>query len=306
MSLIEKIGGVSLNLEYYKGSDLYSDGEEDRLLEIVKTKSPQEFDALIKEDYSWPVLYHLSSYRENILDWIDFGGCSVLEIGSGCGAVTGAAAKSADRVVCIELSKKRSMINAYRHMGFDNIEIYVGNFSDITKGINEKFDFVTLIGVLEYGGLYIPSKNPFVDFVSAASEHLKPDGRLVIAIENKLGMKYWAGCAEDHTGIFFEGIENYPHGGGIRTFSRKELKELLSAAGLENTEFYYPYPDYKFPTVIYSDRYLPKRGELNNNMRNFDNKRVFAFDEKKAFDTVTAAGLFSELSNSFLVLARKD
>ena len=37
--------------------------------------------------------------------------------------------------------------------------------------------------------------------------HLTPGGRIVIAIENRLGLKYLAGCAEDHLGTYFSGIQ---------------------------------------------------------------------------------------------------
>ena len=39
-------------------------------------------------------------------------------------------------------------------------------------------------------------------------------------------------------------------------------------------------------TTIYSDRYLPKKGELSNNLRNFDRERVLLFDEKQVFDEI--------------------
>ncbi len=298
----EKIGNICLNLSFYGGKDLYSDGStEDELLEIVKEHGEDEYESIINDRYSWPLFYHLSPYRGNVIEWIDFSG-SVLEVGAGCGAVTGVIADKADRTVCIELSKKRSTINAYRHKNRKGIEIYVGNFEDVSKGFDEKFDFATLIGVLEYGGLYISSSEPCRDFLSAIKKLLKPGGRVVIAIENKIGMKYWAGCSEDHTGRYFDSVENYPSGGGIRTFSRRELKDILTEAGFGNLSFYYPYPDYKFASVIYSDGCLPKKGELNNNMRNFDRERLVLFDEKKAFDTIIDADLFAEFSNSFLVI----
>ena len=68
-----------------------------------------------------------------------------LEIGAGCGAVTGLLCRKCDRVVAVDLSKKRSTINATRNRDCDNLEIMVGNFEDIQ--IEEKFDYVTLIGV---------------------------------------------------------------------------------------------------------------------------------------------------------------
>ena len=124
----------------------------------------------------------------------------------------------------------------------------------------------------------------------------------MIAIENKLGLKYWAGCREDHVGTFFSGLEDYPQGGAARTFSRSGLEKILKECGETEYHFYYPYPDYKFMTTLYSDRYLPKVGELSNNIRNFDRDRMLLFDEKKVFDMLIREGLFGQYSNSFLVM----
>ena len=75
--------------------------------------------------------------------------------------------------------------------------------------------------------------------------------------------------------------------------------------GFREYEFYYPYPDYKFPTAVYSDRYLPKKGELLNNIRNFDADRYVLFDEGKAFDSLADTGYFPIFSNSFFVRVRR-
>ena len=191
MKEIEKIGNVTLNKTFYSGTDTYSDGEiEDRLLDIVQ-KGGRE-DVLLDET-DWALLYHLSPIRENLLEWYDFGeGRSLLEIGAGCGAVTGLFCRKLDRVVAVDLSLKRSTINATRNQEYDNLEIMVGNFQDIE--ITEKFDYVTLIGVLEYSIYYINSPDPFADMLRKARSYLKPGGKLIIAIENKYGIKYWAGA----------------------------------------------------------------------------------------------------------------
>ena len=126
-----------------------------------------------------------------------------------------------------------------------------------------------------------------------------------MAIENRLGLKYFAGCVEDHKGRAFEGIEGYPSTAGVRTFSKAELEQILLRCGFEEYEFFYPYPDYKFPTVIYSEECPPKKGELMNNIRNFDAHRYVLFDEGKAFDTIIESGYFPIFSNSFFVRIRK-
>lgn len=303
MALTEKIGNVTLNLDYYSGKDLYCDGEvEDELLDIVKTYKKDDYDRIIEERKNWAVMYHLSENRKNIISWYPVEKeMDVLEIGSGCGAVTGALADMAGKVTCVELSKKRSTINALRNSEYDNIEIIVGNFSDIKPNLKAQYDIVTLIGVLEYAESYIGTDRPYTEFMSSAASLLKKGGRLLIAIENKLGMKYWAGCKEDHLGRYYESIEDYAHTSGVKTFGKRELEEMFKECGFDGVKFYYPYPDYKFPDRIYSDEYLPTVGELVNNMRNFDNNRMITFDEDKAFDSVIKNGLFPQYSNSFFI-----
>ena len=67
----EKIGNVTLDYEYYPGEDLYSDGPvEEELLEIAKNYQEKELNQLIYERNSWPVLYHFSHIRQNILEWL--------------------------------------------------------------------------------------------------------------------------------------------------------------------------------------------------------------------------------------------
>lgn len=305
----EKIGNVLLDTSFYHDNDAYSDGDEteNRLLELVSSCPEEDYPRLIMENPTWPILYHLSPMRESIVSWIPVQkGEKVLELGAGCGAVTGAFLGKGLQVTAVDLSRRRSLINATRHKNAEDLTIYVGAAEEVLAHLSETFDHVTLIGVLEYAAMFSGAEKPFHYLLNMAGKALKPDGSLWVAIENKFGLKYFAGRQEDHTAKYFEGIENYPHRDGAYTFSRKELRELAEECGFDS-EFYYPYPDYKFPVKIFSDEYLPKEGELNRNWQTFDADRVVLFDETKAFDNVIMAGLFPELSNSFLVrLTRKD
>ena len=302
--MIEEIGKVKLDYSKYSGEDFYCDGaEEDELLDIVKTLSPEEYAKVVEERKNWPILYHLSPLRQNIVEWIPMGkDAKVLEVGSGCGAITGALAGKAGSVTCVDLSRKRSLINAYRNRQHENITIHVGNFKDIEPKLPHDYDFIFLIGVFEYGQSYIGGDTPYHDFLKILMPHLAPGGRLVIAIENKYGLKYFAGCKEDHLGTYFSGIENYAEGGGVRTFSRNGLEKIFRSCGVSKYQFYYPYPDYKFMTALYSDEYQPSTGELINNARNFDRDRMQLFDEKNAFDGIVEEELFSVFSNSILAV----
>ncbi len=306
--LPEKIGNVTLNYKCYSGADLYSDGDiEEELLSIVKNASRVEYPAIIEEKNSWPILYHLSALRGNIVDWLPIGKQDrVLEVGAGCGAITQQLARKAKSVTCVELSARRSYINAYRNHDRDNIEIHVGNFSDIEPSLSADYDMICMIGVFEYGQSYIHTRTPYEDFLKIMMKHLKEGGRIVIAIENQFGLKYWAGCMEDHIESYFSSLEGYPEGGSARTFTRAGLEKIFKNCGVKEYAFYYPYPDYKFSTAVYSDRRLPKPGELTDNIRNFDHHRMLLFNEKYVYDSVIRDGMFDIFSNSYLAVIGKE
>lgn len=304
----ETIGNVILNYQYYSGEDLYSDGPvEEELLKTASSLSAAELEEFVGREKKWEYLYHFSKIRHNIVRGLKITKAhNVLEIGSGCGAVTGALAAKAGKVTCIELSKMRSLINANRNREQDNIEILVGNFKDIEAELQEKYDYITLVGVYEYAELYIQGDKPYQDFLLKIMRHLKPEGKIVIAIENKLGLKYWAGYPEDHTGARFDGLQDYTDVTGVRTFTREELEEIFMSVGLTQWEFYYPHPDYKLPLMIFSDKRLPKAGELRGKCGNYGQKAVQLFDEEKVFDTIIRNNLYPVFANSYLAIAGID
>ncbi|MEZ3485048.1 MAG: class I SAM-dependent methyltransferase [Lachnospiraceae bacterium] len=297
--MCKHIGKVTLDYTYYKGKDLYTDGSiEDKILEIVKEERENE---ALHSGAEWPILYHLSDIRENLLEWYPFSkNCKILEIGSGCGALTGLLSQKAKEVTCIELSEKRSLINAFRNQKCSNVKIMIGNFQDIE--IKDKYEYITLIGVWEYAGLYVKSSDPYLEMLKKIKKYLAEDGKIIIAIENKTGMKYWNGATEDHTGCFYSGLNDYIDDRNIRTFSRPEIERLLKKAGISRCEFYYPMPDYKLPETIYSDRELPKPGSERNYRKEYSTCRIYNFYDDAVSDQVCSDGMFPYFSNSFLIV----
>lgn len=290
------------NTKWYSGSDSYSDGDvEETILKIIAQNNSTDYSEAITRNFSWPVFYHLTHFRQNILNWYAFQENSdILEIGCGMGAITELLCQKAKSVTSVELSKRRASAAYLRCRNYSNLEIIVGNLNDI--GFEKKFDYITLIGVLEYQGRYTDSENPFKDFLSKIKSLLKPNGKLLIAIENKYGLKYWCGAREDHTAIPFDGLNQYILSKTAQTFSRQELAALVKSAGFENSFFYYPLPDYKFPQVIYSDEYLPKNSSIDNWLPYYypDTSTMIA-DETLIYKDIIKNNVFPFFSNSFFV-----
>lgn len=299
----KRIGNVILDYTYYKGKDLYSDGDvENELLDIVKEGNIEE---KLKSSSRWPILYHLSDIRHNLLEWYPFEqDADILEIGSGCGAITSLLCRQVETVTCIELSEKRSLINAYRNKDFNNIRILLGNFEDIK--IDKKFDYVTLIGVWEYSELYLSVENPYLGMLQMIKKVLKPDGKIIIAIENKMGLKYFNGACEDHVSKLYSGLNDYTSGEKVRTFSKPEIEELLQMAGIEEYAFYYPSPDYKIPEEIYSESIQPQVGQIRNHRKNYDKSVMCNFLDATSEDQICHDRMFSYFSNSFLFVCGEN
>lgn len=230
------------------------------------------------------------------------------------GSLTPVLAEKCANVTVIEPSSDRADIIRLRCKKYKNVEVLTQPIQNLDDSL--KFDYITVIGVLEYAGLGSSLKNPWQDFMDECASHLNDDGSLLLAIENKWGLKYWSGAAEDHTGIPFDSICDYSISGGktsrysetngsIRTFSSKELQEILNKSGLASSRFYYPFPDYKFPTLILTDDSTNSEGLIEDVKFNYPEESVLAFNEKNVWPEIIKNGMLNFFSNSFLIEARK-
>lgn len=295
---------MKVNYDFYTGTDEYCDGStENDVISYLKEYGEEGFDKIFEKDIRWPVYYHITPIRKNILKWYPFKeNAEVLEVGAGMGAITNVLCERAAHVTAVDLSKQRTSAIIERCKDKENLELIVGNFNDIK--FNKKFDYITLIGVLEYAPLYTNSKDPFKTFLDHVKTLLKDDGKLLIAIENQMGLKYFSGAPEDHTGRIFDGITGYENKNGIRTFGKKELKEILENSGFKYTKFYYPLPDYKLPTKIFSDDYMPNEETIEDYRPYVANDNLgVLFDEKKVYKELIKNDMFQDMANSFFIEA---
>lgn len=295
----------------------YSDGSESEtyLEECLKQTSDLSSCSpeLAKYIKDWPSRYHLSSQRSNLLRPLALRNSnSVLELGAGCGAITRYLGENVSKIVAVEGSNTRAKLAALRCRDLANVQVIHSNFRDIE--FIEKFDVVTLIGVLEYSGLYLNKHNPYQQALEIAKSYLKDEGLLIIAIENKLGLKYFSGCSEDHTGLLFDGLEGYSSGSEFRTFGKQELEFLLQSVGLQHTEFLSPFPDYKLSEVIikfpgdhkqYSEPYLYNWLGYRSS-EDYCSHPLNLFQEFLVAKQVESNGFLQAMSNSFLVIASQS
>lgn len=293
----------------------YLDGAELRLQEALphvtdRSTGSEELAALVDD---WPTEYHLTPYRSTIFETLGFeraGAARVLELGCGCGAVTRWLGEHFGAVDAIEGDAARAHIAALRCEDLDGVRVHAANFSELVELAG--YDVATFIGVLEYGHLYHPRHPNDPDAAARANlrlarEALSDDGVLVLAIENRLGLKYLNGAREDHSGRLFEGIQGYPDSSTPVTWSARALERLLGEAGFATTDLLLPFPDYKLARTIVNaaqgtgahvhnwiDAPAPDRGAVRG---------ASLYNEHLATRELSRGGVLPELSNSFLMLA---
>jgi len=108
--------------------------------------------------------------------------------------------------------------------------------------------------------MFFDEDDPFVACLELVRSVLKPDGKLILAIENRLGLKYFMGYSEDHTGQPYFGIQDLYTRKSAKTLGREELRATLLRAGFRHIEFQYPFPDYKIPIAVFTERAFHTEG----------------------------------------------
>ncbi|QRK82833.1 glycosyltransferase [Pseudomonas granadensis] len=296
----------------------YSDGDTTELrikYLIDKARDVSVFsDELRGWCTDWPSLYYLSSTRANLLRVFDADlRGDVLEIGAGCGAITRYLGEQGGNVLALEGSARRASIARARTRDLPNVSVLAETFESFQ--IDKKFDVITLIGVFEYANLFVSGENPGANMLEKVRSLLKPDGLLIIAIENQLGLKYFAGAPEDHVVTPMFGVEGRYNSATPQTYGKQALASLLSSAGFTSNEFFAPFPDYKLPVSIVTEEgfvdpdFDAAAFAWQSAQRDPQLPELCTFSLELAWPQICKNGLGMDMSNSFLIgaspIARK-
>lgn len=168
---------------------------------------------------------------------------------------------------------------------------------DELENIMEKFDIIILIEINNCKKLTL--KN----LIRKLESFLEVDGKILLAVDNKFGLKFWNGNPENIFEKKFTsliGYNNEPE--KIETYTKKYIETILKEMGY-NTRFYYPLPDYKLPNVIFTDEQLPEYNNIDKYNPYFLEKSDIIFNELDVFREIlkTNKEMFTFFANSFLV-----
>lgn len=295
----------------------YNDGDDFESWVATSVRDATDVSSLSREIggriRDWPSRYHLSHQRANLVrPLLPTMRGPVLEIGAGMGAVTRGLGESGLEVVAVEGSPRRAGVCADRCRDLPNVQVVADTIQGF--GRPRQFSTVVMVGVLEYSrvfGFEAGDRDPVDVMLEHIVSLLEPDGQLVLAIENQLGLKYFAGFPEDHVGRRMFGLEDRYADDGVVTFGRAELARRLRGAGLDHHDWYFPFPDYKLPTTVVAEAGLGEDGldvlplVAATAHADFQEPATTALDLGRAWGPVVRNGLVADLSSSFLVRASR-
>ncbi len=249
-----------------------------KLLEIYG----EDHKKLLEEHPDLAYLYALSPQRENLLEWYPFRPEGrILQVGSDFGAITGLLARRAAAVDVLDPSEEDLEVNRLRHetqAGLSNLRYIRGALTGGEPLPEAAYDYVVIAGSL--GGE--PEEE-----LKAARRLLAPEGELLTAVCNPFGLKYWAGARRDACGLPWNRLR----------------QALLAEGGV--MDCYYPMPDWRLPVTIFSDRYLPGKGDLTDTITAYDYPPYLFVDVGAAYDAVCADGQFPAYAGAYLTVWRR-
>lgn len=184
---------------------------------------------------------------------------------------------------------------------------YIKTKTDLDlKNEKRKFDYIVILPVIE--SLWEP-----VAFLHAVKERLTPNGRMLLAMNNRLGLRYFCGDRDPYTGRNFDGIEDYKRAYSKkedvflgRMYDRSQIGSVLREAGFEHVKFYSVLTDLENPSLIFSENY-----ELNEDLSNrlfptYNYPDTVFLEEETLYSTLINNQMFHQMANAYLIECSLD
>lgn len=182
----------------------------------------------------------------------------------------------------------------------------VKEFLDTKQITAEEYDFIIAVQLIEY------ASDP-VSVLEKLQAMLKPEGRLLLGVDNRLGLRYFCGDIDPFTERNFDGIEHYrrvtqaDRGELVgRNYPRAEVEQFLTQAGIENHKFYAVLPDLTMPQLIYADGFPPVEELGIRYFPMYHNPDTVFLEEEYLYTDLVQNGLFQRMANAFLIECSKD
>lgn len=142
---------------------------------------------------------------------------------------------------------------------------------------------------------------------------LQRDGKLLLAMNNRLGIRYFCGDRDPYTRRNFDGIENYRrvyakpedrfYG---RIYSQGELRQILKESGWNHIQFFSVLPDLQHAALIYAEDYLPQEDIGGRVFPKYNYPDTVFLEENGLYQTLVDEGIFHKFANAYFIECSLD
>ncbi len=169
------------------------------------------------------------------------------------------------------------------------------------SGVPGSYDIITAIDVISY------AHNPAA-MLRQARGLLRPEGRLLLAADNRLGIRYFCGDRDAFTWKTYDGIENYTHlqpwertAMEGRSYAMSELEAFLEEAGFAHRRFYSVFPRLENPQLLLAHGYTPNEGLDIRLFPEYNSPETVFLLEEELYPSLLENGLLHAMANAFFV-----
>ena len=205
-----------------------------------------------------------------------------------------------DTVLYVGRNNKISEILAEKSGSLATISFDEAILPEFCDSNHAAFDTLIIYECLE------TSANPAGDLRTLIT-CLKSDGKLILSMNNRMGIRFFCGDEDPYTGARFDGLEGYHFvTDDMRKlmsghcYSHREITGILEKAGVRSYKRYSVFPNLEEPQLVYADGYVPTEDlTIRYFPKYISNKGVF-LEEQYLIQQLSDNGLLHNMANAYL------
>lgn len=163
------------------------------------------------------------------------------------------------------------------------------------------YDIIVAVDILEYA-------KDAVAMLKGAKSLLKPDGKLLLAADNRLGIRYFCGDQDYFTNKNYDSIENYRHllswerkAMKGRAYAKAEISGFLEEAGFSKHRFFSVFPRISNPQLLLAEDYEPNEALDIRVFPEYNSPDTVFLLEEELYPSLMENKLLHGMANGFFV-----
>jgi cytidyltransferase-like protein len=177
------------------------------------------------------------------------------------------------------------------------------NINEILSGeLGGGYDYIVVTSVWE--GLEKPEK-----LFSYLKCKLNKNGRLLVLMNNRLGLRYFCGDKDPYTGTVLDCLEDYINVAGRnngRMYDKAQMKGILHNSGFECFQFFSVFPGLGSPSLICAEDYTPNEDLTNRIFPAYNSPKTVFLEERLLYRQLSENNMLHGMANAYLVECSLD